>query len=356
MTPQTARISPPETNDLLYYSGSDKRGKVAKFHRALHGWYREHGRHHLPWRITQDAYAIYISEVMLQQTQVATVLERYYFPFLEQFPTLQALADAPLEQVLKAWEGLGYYSRARNLHRAVQLAAPTLPDTPEALQALPGIGKNTAHAIACFGFGRPVPIMEANLKRVLHRIFALQEAPETLLWEKAEALLNKRSAFHYNQAMMDLGAMVCRKRNPLCGECPAQSICEGQHAPDAYPTAKQRKATPVRKRNIIVVEQQGRYFLAPRETRFLGGLYSFAEIDREQREFSWNGKRYALKSLELLGGISQSYSHFTLDAEVYLLTLKGKQQNQGWFDVDEIASLPLSKADQKVWKLLRSRC
>ncbi|MBY0354265.1 MAG: hypothetical protein K2Q12_00885, partial [Rickettsiales bacterium] len=139
-------------------------------HQTIHDWYAAHGRHSLPWRLTRDPYAIYVSEIMLQQTQVATVLTRFYHPFLARFPTLQSLADASQEEVLKAWEGLGYYSRARNLHQAAKICAPTLPTTVEGLLELPGIGRNTAHAIAAFAYHQPVAVMEANVKRVLHRL------------------------------------------------------------------------------------------------------------------------------------------------------------------------------------------
>ena len=158
------------------------------FHRNLQQWYQQHGRKHLPWRNTQDPYAIYISEIMLQQTQVKTVLERYYFSFLERFPTLAALAKAPQNEVLNAWQGLGYYNRALNLHKTAKLCPKGLPDNVEALIALPGIGRNTAHAVAAFAYKQPVAVMEANVKRVLARIFTIKQLNERELWETAGEL------------------------------------------------------------------------------------------------------------------------------------------------------------------------
>ena len=164
---------------------------VAVFHARLQQWYSNHGRHDLPWRNTSDPYAIYISEIMLQQTQVKTILERFYHPFLKKFPTVAALANAPEQEVLKAWEGMGYYRRAKYLHAAMKLAQTHMPNTVEALIALPGIGRNTAHAVAAFAYKQPVPVMEANVKRVIHRIFALKKAKDEELWAKAFELDRK---------------------------------------------------------------------------------------------------------------------------------------------------------------------
>ena len=189
---------------------------LAEFHRKLHAWYEAHGRHDLPWRTTADPYAIYISEIMLQQTQVKTVLERFYFPFLKRFPTLQSLADAPQADVMKHWEGLGYYRRAANLHKAAKQAAPSMPDSVEGLLSLSGIGQNTAHAVAAFAYKLPVPVLEANVKRVVARIFALETPTPNQWWDAAWALLNTDNPFDYNQAMMDLGSAICTPKARAC--------------------------------------------------------------------------------------------------------------------------------------------
>jgi A/G-specific adenine glycosylase len=327
------------------------KSKQQAFHRALSAWYRTQGRHDLPWRQTNDAYPIWISEVMLQQTQVATVLARFYHPFLERFPTIEALASASEEQVLKHWQGLGYYSRARNLHKAAQLTAPALPDTAEGLLALPGIGKNTAHAILAFGFRRPVAISEANVKRVIARIFALETPTDAELWDKAHALLNEDDAFDYNQAMMDLGAMVCTPKNPDCSSCPAAVICAGQKDPLRYPQKKAKKVVPIR-RHIMLIrrDRDGRLFLQPRETRFLGGLYGFPQEEAASFIPEKNDRK--------LGSVTHIYSHFRLEADVWLREEDQRANSPDWHDRDTIAALPLSGADIRaltvVWPDFRS--
>lgn len=321
------------------------------FHRKLHRWYNACGRKDLPWRNTPDTYAIYISEIMLQQTQVKTVLERFYFPFLESFPTLQALAAAPQEEVLKAWQGLGYYTRAVNLHKAARQCDGTLPDTVEGLMALPGIGRNTAHAIAAFAYRKPVAVMEANLRRVLSRIFALPHASEDELWEKAARLLDKKQPFNYNQAMMDIGATVCTRRSPACSRCPAAIICRGKDTPERYPAAKQAKAVRVRQRRIVVLKNaQEQYYAIPRQSRFLNGLYHFAETDADATHVTVTGRRYGLAGARRLGSIRQQYSHFTLQADIVLIHTK--HSGPHWHSAGALTQLPVSMAEKKVMRLL----
>jgi A/G-specific adenine glycosylase len=318
-------------------------------HKDIRTWYKAHGRTSLPWRTTNDPYHIYISEIMLQQTQVKTVLERFYFPFLKAFPTLQALADAPREKVLKQWEGLGYYNRAANLHKAAQATAPTLPDTFDALLALPGIGKNTAHAILAFAHHAPVPVMEANLKRVLARVFALKTPTDADYWEKAEQLLDKKHPFDYNQAMMDIGATVCTKKSPSCDVCPLHTICTGKTSPESYPVAKAKKKTPVRQRNIVVWrDEQQRLFLEPREGKFLRGLYGFPQFEQDAT-ITLHGKNVNTP-LRTIGSITHTYSHFKLEGTVLL----GEVENLGKWGKTwaQIKALPLSKADLKTLALL----
>lgn len=321
-------------------------------HSKLHSWYKEHGRKSLPWRNTADPYAIYISEVMLQQTQVQTVLERYYFPFLSRFPSLAALAAAEQEEVLKAWQGLGYYSRAVNLHKAAKIAAPSLPSDIPGLLALPGIGKNTAHAVAAFGYHLPVPVMEANVKRLIYRIFALKEGTEPLLWEKACALLDKANPFDYNQAVMDIGSLVCTRTRPSCNICPFNDICQGKDAPELYPAKKAKKQVPVIRKHIIAFQDaNSRYHVTARTTRFLHGLYGFNEYNKEHG-IVFQESAYTLDAMEYIGAITQSYSHFTLEADIYRQVLPVKANGPAWQMLEEIGKLPLSRADSKVLKLL----
>lgn len=204
-----------------------------QFQQRLMQWYRRHGRD-LPWRRTTDPYAILVSEVMLQQTQVERVRE-FYRRFLARFPTLQALAEAPVDDVLDAWQGLGYYRRARNLHLAAQQIVEqhqgVFPDTFEAVAALPGVGRYTAGAVLCFAFGQRAPILDTNVQRVLERVFvrrpaATPSAMQKRLWRLAEeVLLPGSDSWVINQAMMDLGATICTARTPRCTQCSLHAIC-----------------------------------------------------------------------------------------------------------------------------------
>ena len=221
-----------------------------KTHQNIQKWYQENGRHDLPWRNTDEIYYIYLSEVMLQQTQVKTVLERYYIPFIERFPSLKHLGEAPLDDVLKMWEGLGYYNRAKNLHKTASLI-DTLPNEIDELIKLPGIGKNTAHAIAAFAFRQPVPVMEANVKRILCRLHKIKSPHDKELWKLAYDLVDKANPFDYKQAMMDIGATICLPKNPKCEICPLNDLCKGKEEPALYPE-KKKKSIPTREKNIIV--------------------------------------------------------------------------------------------------------
>ncbi len=319
-----------------------KPGDIHRFHAALAEWYATHGRHTLPWRQTDDPYHIWVSEVMLQQTQVATVLDRFYFPFLESFPTIQHLAKAPREKVMKAWEGLGYYRRAGFLHEAAKRTHNGLPEDVEGLTDLPGIGRNTAHAILAFAHHRPVAILEANVKRVVARIFALTAPKEDALWAGAEALLNTRHPFDYNQAMMDIGSMVCTPKAPDCPACPANIICKGQANPESYPAPKAKKKTPTRHVNLIVREDaMGRLYLEKRSDALLGGLWGFPQSTDTVGE--------------AIGHITHIYTHFRLEGLVYLQETPKPQRGAGWFTRNEIAALPLSKLDHKILKLMDAR-
>lgn len=318
----------------------------ATTHKAIAQWYSQHGRRSLPWRNVDDPYAIYLSEIMLQQTQVSTVLDRFYAPFLSRFPTLSALAQAPIEDVLKQWEGLGYYTRARNLHKTAQTVAHLgLPSDITALQALSGIGKNTAHAVACFAFKQPVPIMEANVKRILCRVFALSTPSDQQLWDYAHQLLDHANSFDYNQAMMDIGSMVCTRSKPACTICPFNSICQGKGDPLSYPQKKLKKPTPIRRKTILIHRNhEGNYWTAPRETQFLGGLYGFDEYDHDSIDITPH---------QHLGEVKQVYSHFTLQANIYLSTTQQLPNHGQWHSLASLAGLPLSGADIKILALIK---
>ena len=336
-----------------------KPSEIAVFHTALARWYKTHGRRDLPWRTTANPYHIWVSEVMLQQTQVKTVLERYYFPFLKAFPTIEVLAHAPREKVLKAWEGLGYYSRARNLHAAARVVtshqSPAISATfslatgdwrlaTNALCALPGIGRNTAHAILAFAYHAPLPVLEANVKRVIARLFALKTPKEETLWEKAEQLLNRKHPFDYNQAMMDLGALVCTPKAPRCGECPAHTLCKGKADPLAYPQKKAKKSTPTRHVIVEVMEDAaGRFYLESRGDRLLGGLYGFPQ-------HTGHDSRSTIPNV--LGAVTHAYSHFTLVGDVHHTKLATRKNSADWHTREELRQLPLSRLDHKILTLI----
>lgn len=332
-----------------------KKTPYPQFHRKLYEWYRQNGRHDLPWRHAADPYRVYVSEIMLQQTQVETVRTRYYQPFLKRFPSLTDLASADLSEVLKLWEGLGYYSRARNLHAAAKACNGRLPQTVEQLQALPGIGRNTAHAIAALALQQPVAVMEANVKRVVSRIFSYSHPTPSQLWESAEALLDPHRPFDYNQAMMDIGAIVCTPRKPNCPVCPAAVICKGRASPELFPARKQTKAIPTRRKQILVIQNStGKIFAFPRSGRFLHGLYQFVELNADEKEVWLNDRSFTLKQTQRIGSISQTYSHFKLEANVYALRYPYRTASAQWHSFPELKQLPFSNAEKKILKLLSS--
>lgn len=312
-----------------------------KIHDSLIQWYEVNGRHDLPWRITNDPYKIYLSEIMLQQTQVKTVLERFYYPFLERFPTFLDVAHSDLDDVLKMWEGLGYYTRAKNLHAAARQCNGILPTNASDLLALPGIGRSTAHAISAFAYKEPLPILDANVKRILHRYFSIEERDEKQLWKAAYTLFDTNHPFEYNQAMMDIGSLVCLAKNPLCDLCPFQRGCTGKLTPLNYPQPKVKKIKPIRNRTIMVYQHNDKLALYQRKERFLHGLWGFKQYE-------------ALQNNEgvLIGHITQHYSHFTLQADVYLLKDDVVNEECEWFSLSEITDLSLSRADHKVLELI----
>ena len=253
-------------------------------------WQRTQGRHGLPWQRTRDPYRVWLSEVMLQQTQVATVLD-YYPRFLQRFPDVQALAAAPLDDVLALWSGLGYYSRARNLHHCAQAVVErhggTFPPGAAALATLPGIGRSTAAAIAAFCFGERAAILDGNVKRVLTRALGFADdlalaVHERALWARAEALLPARDVDVYTQGLMDLGATVCLARRPRCEACPLQASCvaRAEGRPEAYPVKTRRLQRGRRRHGLLWLEQGARLWLVQRPPRGVwASLWTLPEGD-----------------------------------------------------------------------------
>lgn len=296
------------------------------FATALLEWFDRCGRHDLPWQRERGAYRTWVSEIMLQQTQVATVAA-YFERFMQRFPTVATLAAAPLDEVLHLWSGLGYYARARNLHRAAQQVVAAhggeLPQDAAALQALPGIGRSTAGAILAMAHGRRHAILDGNVKRVLARVHAVagwpgQAAVERRLWELAVAHTPAERVADYTQAVMDLGATVCRRARPACAACPVAPMCaaraQGRQAD--YPASRPRRARPLRyARMLLVQDPTGAVLLERRPaTGVWGGLWCPPELDGESPE-SWSRRVLGapLRAEPPLARVRHGFTHFELE-------------------------------------------
>ncbi|MDA0190210.1 MAG: A/G-specific adenine glycosylase [Proteobacteria bacterium] len=310
--------------------------EITDFADRLIVWQRRHGRHDLPWQQTRDPYRIWLSEIMLQQTQVTTVIP-YYARFLARFPDLAALAAAPLEAVLEHWAGLGYYARARNLHRCAQTLVAThggrFPESPEAIAELPGIGRSTAAAIAAFAFGARAAILDGNVKRVLARHFGIERWPgetqtERALWTLAESLLPARDIAAYTQGLMDLGATVCTRRRPRCDDCPLHAGClaRTQGRQEALPVSRPRKPLPLRRTGMFLLTDGERVLLERRPPSGIwGGLLSLPEADSATPEAAQAlARRHGCELLETrpLPPLRHTFTHFQLDIDALRCTVR----------------------------------
>ncbi|HEX6997567.1 MAG TPA: A/G-specific adenine glycosylase [Gammaproteobacteria bacterium] len=306
------------------------------FARRLLAWYDVHGRRDLPWQLHRTPYAVWVSEIMLQQTQVATVIP-YYRRFMERFPTVRALAEAPLDEVLAHWAGLGYYARARNLHRAAGLVVARhgseLPATVEELAELPGIGRSTAGAILALSRGQREPILDGNVKRVLARFHAVEGWPgepatARVLWQRAEEHTPAERVADYTQAIMDLGATLCTRTRPACTVCPVVSDCRAaalgrQHE---LPAPRPRRRRPTRRVAVLLVaDADGRVLLERRPPGGIwGGLYSLPEIGPAESAAEWCVARLGVapRSERRLADVAHAFTHFDLELEPRLLALR----------------------------------
>ncbi len=293
---------------------------------ALLAWFDRHGRHDLPWQQPRTPYRVWLSEIMLQQTQVATVIP-YFERFTARFPDIPSLADASLDEVLHLWTGLGYYARARNLHKAAQIIRDqhggNFPETFEAVLALPGIGRSTAGAILAQALGQRHAILDGNVKRVLTRYHAIsgwpgQKAVENRLWALAEAATPRDRVADYTQAIMDLGASVCG-RKPDCPACPLAGDCRAraEGKPAAYPTPRPRRSLPVRQATLLILrDAEGRVLMQQRPPSGIwGGLWSLPECPPEQdpAHYCRDQLGLALADAQEGPGLRHSFSHFQLD-------------------------------------------
>ena len=295
----------------------------APFAQAVLTWYDKFGRKHLPWQQNKTLYGVWLSEVMLQQTQVATVIP-YFERFVKTFPNLTALADAPLDEVLHLWTGLGYYARARNLHKAAQVMRDQycgkFPTEFEQVLALPGVGRSTAGAILSSCLNAPYAILDGNVKRVLSRYFAVNGWPgekktEDRLWQLTGEVTPNAQVADFNQAMMDLGAMVCTRSKPKCGLCPLQSNCRANAEQNwqAYPGKKPKKALPERESYFLLLEKDGKVALEQRENAGLwGGLYCFPQFADKQELLAYLASN-GIQQYQEWAAFRHTFSHFHLD-------------------------------------------
>ncbi len=307
-----------------------------QFSSAVLRWYDTHGRKDLPWQQNITPYRVWVSEIMLQQTQVSTVLG-YFDRFMTALPTVRDLAEAPEDEVLHLWTGLGYYTRARNLQKTAQIVMAEhggeFPRSVEALTELPGIGRSTAGAIASLSMGLRAPILDGNVKRVLARFVAQEGYPgepkvAKQLWAVAERFLPEERVNHYTQAMMDLGATLCTRSKPTCLLCPVQSGCEAHllGLEIRYPVAKPRKELP-QKRTLmpILASREGAILLYRRpSTGLWGGLWSLPELDDiEALQSLADQHQLHLGERRQLDGLTHTFSHFQLAIDPWLIEVDG---------------------------------
>lgn len=348
------------------------RENFPRFRASLLGWYRRN-RRSLPWRETRDPYRIWISEVMLQQTQVSTVIP-YFHHFIKKFPTVKALAGADLQAVLKSWEGLGYYARARHLHQAAQVLANgrrgKIPDSYTEFRKLPGVGEYIAAAVLSIAFGQPRAAIDGNVKRVLARLFSIDApvndpASGKIFRDAGEALLDREHPGDFNQAMMELGALICRPQNPLCRQCPVRRFCSAfaQSRQEEFPCRKPRKTTPQYHIAVGVVQKDGRVLITRRaEKGLLGGLWEFPGGKVHQgAETAEQACRREIKeevNLEVqvgphLARVKHAYTHFKIVMDVFLCEyLAGEVALNGpvdfrWITAEELGNYPFPRGNQK---------
>jgi A/G-specific adenine glycosylase len=342
------------------------RAKRDTIRRRLVSWYRGAQRD-LPWRRTQDPYRIWLSETMLQQTRVETVVP-YYERFLERFPSVEALAASNEEDVLRLWAGLGYYARARNLRRAAQVVVRdhggALPRDAAALAELPGVGRYTTGALRSIAFKEPAAIVDGNVRRVLARLFAVKAMPDTETWRLAEELVPAREPDLFNQAMMELGATVCTPRNPNCVACPLREVCDGSASgqPETFP-APARKSKPRAVRALGgILRRRGRILLLRRPSNgLLGGLWEIPNVAEggaaELIGLVRDRTGLRVEAGEALGRLRHQFTHLDLALEIVALDDRGgrlaarARAEARLCDRDEVATLPLSRLMKKALAL-----
>jgi A/G-specific adenine glycosylase len=343
-------------------------GNTNSFSEQVLAWFDRHGRKDLPWQQDTTPYRVWVSEVMLQQTQVATVIP-YYERFMQRFPDVTALADAPLDDVLHLWSGLGYYARARNLHSTACIIRDQhdseFPQTIEAVEALPGIGRSTAGAILSLAGGQHHPILDGNVKRVLARYGAVEGWPGKSavlqrLWQMSTELTPEHRVAEFNQAMMDLGATVCTRSRPACERCPLQEDCQALVAGTitAYPGRKPKKSTPVRAVSMLLLRREDGQVLLERRppSGIWGGLWSLPEFSTVDEAVQWSGTKGA--GCEIWEIVRHTFSHFHLDITPVVIEANGQvnaiheDRDSQWYDPANPEALGLAAPVSKLLEQL----
>lgn len=335
---------------------------MTPFANAILKWYDAYGRKNLPWQQNKTAYSVWLSEIMLQQTQVATVIP-YYQRFLQRFPTVTDLANAEQDEVLHLWTGLGYYARARNLHKAAKIVAQQyqgeFPTDIEQMNALPGIGRSTAAAVLSSVYKQPHAILDGNVKRTLSRAFAVegwsgQKAVENQLWQLAEAHTPQQDVDKYNQAMMDMGAMICTRSKPKCSLCPVADLCAAQKQgnPLDYPGKKPKKEKPTKQTWFVMLHHDNQVWLEQRpQSGIWGGLFCFPQQPEDDLSdlLAKRGIRDEhIRTQQTLIAFRHTFSHYHLDITPILLDLSKQPDvimeagNGLWYNLAQPESIGLA--------------
>jgi A/G-specific adenine glycosylase len=335
-----------------------------QFHQKIIDWHSHHGRKNFPWQKNKTLYSVWLSEIMLQQTQVNTVIP-YYEKFLKKFPTIDKLANAHTDEVMSLWSGLGYYARARNLHKTAQIIHEKFdnifPNSLEEIMDLPGIGRSTAGAILSLTHNVPHAILDGNVKRVLSRYFC--ESQEKLLWAHAEKLIQPESAADYTQAMMDLGASVCTRNKPKCSLCPLENSCKAKlnHQIDLFPSKSKTKQKEDQTKLILIFIHNNKIFLERRkDSGIWGGLYSFPLIEKPEyfpKEIENLERETNISEIVIYPEKIHIFSHFRLyytpikinlrEAEISFRYLSEKIIG-GWYPYDEALQLGLPQPIREI--------
>jgi A/G-specific adenine glycosylase len=336
------------------------------FSKQVVDWYHLHGRKTLPWQLAKTPYKVWVSEVMLQQTQVITVIP-YFEKFMASFPDIIALANADEDQVLHHWTGLGYYARARNLHKTAKIVRDQyqgqFPETLEEVMALPGIGRSTAGAVLSLSLGQHHPILDGNVKRVLARFFMVEgwygvKKVENRLWQLSEQLTPKNNVTEFNQAMMDLGASVCSRSRFDCQACPLNSRCAAFNAEQVtvFPHSKPKKAVPKKRCHQLIIQCDDKVLMEKRPSSGIwGGLFGFFEFNEASELELFLAQQGLTTELTLLEPFTHVFSHFELTINPHVLKLAHipdvvNERQLVWYPLDQSIEVGLAAPTKKLVK------